>query len=249
MTYYGHQDIEWKRVGGAVTYSKDFEESVLPFISLPYGYSISSFPFIANENHIQVLHEYNERTLNMALSNPKACYITHYLPMQHELESRGVFARFIPMGVNVEGKTTKEKDWIYLGNLRGKAHSGKSELVKELSKYIKFDIISDGLYKGRPIDNPHKIVSQYKYGIGVGRSALEMWALGLKVLVCGQRFGGLVMNESDFKAQQAINCNGRVTTYCDEIEPCIKNIERSYIPEVPKMDWTLYQKVIMEYLQ
>jgi len=249
INYYDYNDFDWKKMNGAVSYSMNFNEYILPHLRIPQDTTLSSAPFIkGKEKHIQILHEYNDKTIERCKSEPHYHYITHYAYMRDVLHQLNIKATFIPMGINsTPYKSNMKKDWIYFGNVKGKIHRGKRAWISELKSLLYFDVLSENELNGKPIDQPvHEILSQYKYGIGVGRCALEMFDLGMKVLICGERFGGIVTNDSEWYVQQSTNCNGRLITYSNEPEVCISQIDRSIIPSniYMKDNLALYKQAI-----
>lgn len=111
----------------------------------------------------------------------------------------------------------EEKRIIYFGNLyKGKAteyHRIKQGLAKagwQLDVISRSQFNSSGKILNR--DEIWQIISRYQYGIGVGRCALEMYALSLKILISGEHWGGLCMMPDDYKTQTRSNFNGRVIT-------------------------------------
>src|SRR5690606_14852218 len=54
-----------------------------------------------------------------------------------------------------------------------------------------------------------KLVSQYEYGIGVGRAAQEMMAMGLKVIIAGRNYSGAVTNRN-LPIHLSSNCNSNI---------------------------------------
>ncbi|MFA5172606.1 MAG: hypothetical protein WC426_13675 [Sulfuriferula sp.] len=213
---------------------------------------------------VQYLHRYPHREpmtdvakVLKALPGVKnIVFVTAYNSFAHYLRKQGVNVIFMPMTVDntelLKIAATQEKHnqkrVIYFGNLL----HGKQRvypLIKAAFEKAgwKFDTIADGYFNGKQKVNQQEawqIISQYSYGIGVGRCALEMYELGLKVVVCGKAFAGLVTNEREFAAQIGTNFNARVVTFDRTIDTCIACIDDSGIfthsiqrqlPEVEKI--------------
>jgi hypothetical protein len=251
-----HQDNGWDRnhYGGAKTYSEDLLKYQIPKWKKVLGKNdiISTCPppdrtqiSGTYRTFIWYLHKYPKKNsignLQDSLNHSKIQFdnliiIASYKEYVKHLVKRGFKAVFIPMSIDVEYiqkfKSKDKKGIVYFGNL----YPSKIETYRQIkfglrSLGISIDTLSKGSFNGikqiNPGKNTYEFISKYKYGIGVGRCALEMWALGLKVLISGDRLGGLVMTERDKKNQIATNCNSRIWTFSNDIKKCYRNLDNS----------------------
>lgn len=238
------------RVNGAVTYSIDFCNIVAPELTIPDGFTLSTCQPMGGHKVITILHSYTKNTIEFVRRNPNTCFITHYRPMALRFG-----ANYIPMSIDIsalpEANPNKNGKWIYFGNLM----NGKHTIYNQIRKLTNCDLISMGRFNDKPIRQAeaHEIINEYSYGIGVGRCALEMYAMGLKVLVAGERFGGVALTLADYLAHQSVNFNGRVRTGDAEICDCIKLIDHAYTPYRSMLNMGFYapeyQKVINAYAE
>jgi hypothetical protein len=136
---------------------------------------------------------------------------------------------FFNMVVDVDELPTinnNVKKGIWFGNSYSKKDTYKRNIITEANKLSSpIDLLQDGHYNyGELTKPPHEILKSYKWGVGVGRCALEMLAMGMNVIVSGEHFGGLVSCEEDFIVQSNTNFNGRQITYDRDIYGCISKI-------------------------
>ena len=94
------------------------------------------------------------------------------------------------MSINTEGLPYRYNEngrIIYFSNI----YDEKSKTISEMKEMgLKFDTMSQGKFNGQGDFNWNEaieIVSEYEYGIGVGRSAIEMLAMGMKVIIAGRK--------------------------------------------------------------
>lgn len=163
--------------------------------------------------------------------------------------SRPIQAVYIPMSIDTtrlaqirktNQKIPKHKNKIiWFGNL----YRDKSTLYQQIKSTVRqmgyhLDVISRGRLNGKtPLDQMHAWdhISDYRFGIGVGRCALEMYTLGLRVLISGSNFGGIVYSEIDHQVQKSTNFNGRVITYDRDITSCMAALPDSHLPVIPSI--------------
>lgn len=93
----------------------------------------------------------------------------------------------------------KKNNIVYFGNL----YNGKEKMYNKLKNILNFDTITNNVYNGEYNiecrSELYHILRQYDRGIGVGICFKEMVNIGLSnVLVCGNKFGGVVKNEVDW---------------------------------------------------
>src|SRR5690606_4586092 len=125
-------------------------------------------------------------------------FITAYKAYRDLLLKEGYKAVYIPMAIDVE--TVRQFQSPRAGHDRflwfGNVYGVKRPLFNHVRQYCKairigLDYLSyRKLNSVEPVKNgpdTFKLISQYKYGIGVGRCALEMWALGMRVIVAGRQ--------------------------------------------------------------
>lgn len=150
-------------------------------------------------------------------------------------------AIYIPMAINTE-KAKKCRNleetrygMVYFGNL----YMNKSDLYDRILKaghkmFQYIDLVSfQKLNMASPLSTQEQAwdyVSRYQYGIGVGRCAMEMMAMGMKVMIAGAEFGGIATNEIEWELQRQTNFNGRIVTYNRDIETCIQAKDKIYVP-------------------
>lgn len=211
------------------------------------------------DNVIQYLHTYPyEKAVEWACNfynkvhiKPKnkiilvTAYKSLYLRLKQAFERRGMAnsmdVAFIPMGIDTSVIPSPLEDKygskrvIYLGNV----YPARLSLFNEVKICFEkqgwqFDFISKSKFngKGKVLTQPQiwDIVNKYSCGVGVGRSAMEMMYMGLKVMICGQRFGGLISNEYDAILHLESNHGGRISTFDKSINACIESFDLSIIP-------------------
>lgn len=164
----------------------------------------------------------------------KTVFISAYASYVNILRASGIDAYYMPMYINTDAApahdgSAGEKDIIWFGNVyttkRGNFQKAK-EVAAEMG--LRLHYISEGVYH-RPDGGQMPVtqeqawqqVARFKYGIGVGRCALEMMAIGLRVLILGDNVGGIVTTRAEYDAQQRVNFNGRVCTYDNNIGNCL----------------------------
>lgn len=256
MYLFDHTTESWRQgsnaINGAVTYSIDIVKYQLPewekvlgprdlLSTAPPPHTLK-LPSNIN-NAIIYLHSWPVNEDMMAFQTrfvfpaKNIIYITAYKPYCEVLRKNGHQAVYIPMSIdasNIQQYSTPKTSvgFVYYGNITQVKQSTYRHIKRKCRDLrIKLDTISHNIYNGRKLTQEEalSIVSSYKYGIGVGRCALEMHALGLKTIIAGRRFGGLITNEDEYTSQQEVNMNSRIVTYSDQIEKCLLNIDESII--------------------
>lgn len=246
MRVIDHTDSYWvsrynrhSRTNGAFTYSQDICKWHLPVWDRLLGSdevvaTCGKFP----EATVQYLHE---RT-HVDLSDKTRLFVTTYRDLADSLGDRGLWVPNV-IDASVLPDHRPEKEWVYYGNLIGPKRTAFERLTN-----IRCDVVSGVSDQQQAL----RIVSQYKYGIGVGRCALEMMSMGLKVMIFGKDFGGGIFSEIDFQRQQAANFNGNVMTGSHSINDMIGRIDQTVsfpssfqklMPEIERRIVEAWQKV------
>ena len=205
MNVFDHTDQQWlvrynghSRTNGAFTYSQDICRWHLPV----WRHLLGSDDTVATcgkvpDATVQYVHE---RT-HVDLSSRTKLFVTTYRDLADILGPRGLW---LPNTIDTDVLPlwSPEKDWVYYGNV-----IGPKKIAFDRLQTLKFDVIAGVGDQEEALQR----VAKYRYGIGVGRCALEMMAMGMKVLIFGKDFGGIIRSGKDFKRQQAVNFNGNHT--------------------------------------
>lgn len=249
--------LKFRRINGALTYSQDLIKYQIPLWEkvLTQDDIISTCPKFSDIEEsgrfriaIQYLHSFpyirpTERVKKVLWDKPfkadKIIFITAYKAFEKMLKNEGLNAVYIPMSIDVDKilkyktKNIIDDRILYFGNV---LHS-KLALYNKLkvvckSNGFELDTISTGKFnksKNLSQEDVWSLASEYKYGIAVGRCAMELHALGVKTIIAGQKFGGLITNYAEYKQQLRTNMNGRYWTYSSDPLTCLENIEESQI--------------------
>ncbi len=150
---------------------------------------------------------------------------------------------WIPNAIDTENipKIEGKKGWVYFGNV-----TSATEIFFDFlkSKITNLTVISNNKVNGNGEYTREElldILKDYSYGIGVGRSLLDMLAIGLKCLVVGRFYGGTILNDSDFFHHQKTNFNGQFQSTTKRIDEDIKNLIASdYIVDRKNLDMRSY---------
>lgn len=187
--------------------------------------------------------EYVQQIISEApFSSRRMIFISAYTSYVSLLRAAGIEAYYLPMFINpqqvlnaVKGMPQQDKSArgiIWFGNV----YTAKKETFRRIKVALEragFELhyISEGKYYhpfGLPgigdtvtQERAWQIISTFRYGIGVGRCALEMMSLGLRVMIAGDSFGGIVTNEAEYLAQQQVNFNSRVCTFDNNMYNCV----------------------------
>lgn len=243
------------RENGAATYSRElcqFQvpvwEDELPGLDL----TISTCPLMHGEPGrrkrplpggdlaVQYIHEWRFRQPQRAAvaiasalqgSYSRVAFVVAYKGLQALLAAEGLTALYVPMSIDVQrvqqyrlpdNAPRYEDRLAYFGNVTRQKAQHYHELERTVpSSRLVFQKI--GLRQPQAWAE----LAKYRYGAGVGRSAMEMAALGLRVLISGRAWGGLVMDHSDYLRQQSTNFNGRLWTGAATIRDGLRLLPQS----------------------
>jgi len=227
----------YKYMNGALSYSKDLVAHQIPKWGEVLGENdiISTCARFSEceiggnyDTAIQYLHSYPYysdvlRIANIAKALPFSCkrliFVTAYKAFETKLLNAGFNAVYVPMAIDVDAiqqhaqPKIEDNSIIYFGNI---VHN-KVGLFNKIKRAcnnlnIPFYYISHSKFNNSTDisrEETLQMVSTYKYGIGVGRCAQEMMALGVKVMIAGVKLGGLITNEEDYEKQLETNMNAR----------------------------------------
>lgn len=187
----------------------------------------------------------------------------HIINRMAEGRNLPIRAHFVPMAVDTSQielvylqrreMEKYEKRIVWFGNI----YREKRRLFDAVQKAChrsgyNFDYISRQRFngKGQMLSQCEtwQLLSRYRYGIGVGRCALEMYALGLRVLIAGAQFGGLLMNEADYQVQTATNFNGRIITFDRDLSTCLSVLPHSLLPSIPSITDLNHAEIVRKHL-
>lgn len=229
------------RENGAATYSREIVRFQIPVWEAELGdaatATISTCPLVYGEPGnrrrplpggdllVQYLHEWRFQrpqkaavALHSALraSYGRVAFVVAYRGLQAILEAEGLTALYVPMSIDTQqvkayrlpdDAPRDDRAIAYYGNV-GRF---KAEHYRELTKTVPaFGLDFHHIRERQPLSWGR--LAHYAYGAGVGRCAMEMAALGLRVLISGRSYGGLVMGHGDYLTQQSTNFNGRLVT-------------------------------------
>jgi len=159
-------------------------------------------------------------------------FISAYRAYVDMIRAAGYAAYFMPMTITpppVQPVECRRNDAIlWFGNVYSERRSVYAEVKAAASAFgLKFHSISNGIYThdgGNDMvtqQEAWEIVNTYRYGIGVGRCALEMMSMGIRVMIAGHRFGGIIADVGDYHMQRLSNFGGRQVTYDFDIANCL----------------------------
>lgn len=186
----------------------------------------------------------------IAVKAPRYIFITAYEAYHQMMIAAGYESIYAPMAIDPSSlpqhRPVYEDRILWFGRVDSRKRDVFSRLKRLAPRFgYRFDYISrDRLNGTGPLltqSQAWAIMSQYKYGIAVGRCALEMFAMGLKVFIAGAKIGGLIMNDDDLNKQHSINMNGRVVTFSGKVEDCLKHLPESrtgFVMDIRKTDHT-----------
>lgn len=267
------------RENGAATYSRELVKYQVPLWQRDgLDILISTCPLLETVDDlpdevdvvVQYLHTYpytmplklvNHTIRDIKVKYKKLVFVTAYHSYHMLMKANGIDSIYVPMTVDVpevvklkkSGLYKQDKSVIYFGNVVDEKlavyNRVKYAFIKE---GWKFDTISFNRFNGKPIQQQDawEIVQSYDYGVGVGRCALEMQALGLKTMIAGMEFAGIMTNDADYDVQLRTNMNGRVVTFDRSVNTCIASFEQAISrtsnihDELPRI-----KQAIDEYLQ
>jgi hypothetical protein len=248
-----------RRINGALTYSEDLGKYQVPKWEkiLPYNSILSTCPkfseliprdFGSFDIAVQYLHSYPyshalERVQhvrqNLPFKTKDVFFISAYKQFAQILNTHNLKTLYCPMGIDagaIQKFRTEEKyedRIIYFGNIVQNKSRIFRLMKNEAETYgLKFDYISKSKLNNEiPLTREETLqtIAKYKYGIGVGRCAQELFALGVQTIIAGQRFGGLIMTNDDYELQLGTNMNGRVVTFSQNIRQCLERIDKSIV--------------------
>ena len=256
MRVFDHTEASWSerrkdKMNGAYTYSKEIITYQLPLWEpfLPEDAVISTAPLLPDVEemprhapvYIQYLHHpYLDLRKLRVLANiyHPTIFVTAYRWLDTNLHLAGLRSLYLPMTIDTSnlpkgGYSSSPGRIVYFGNLT----AGKRAEYRELQKVARYlgwriDTISKGRVGKRRATQEeiwYEIVANYSYGIGVGRCALELLGMGIKTIISGRQFGGILLNKGDFSTQLQTNLNGMYTTGVMTIEEAFKSLPQSLL--------------------
>lgn len=233
-----------------LSYTTDLPESVDLVVQYLHEYPVAA-PLS------QIIHVRDQLTTKYK----RIVFVTAYNSLHQLMQLNGIESLFIPMTIDaqevrkhhIDIDNIEQKRVVYFGNLTGpRMKTYKRLKVAFESAGWKVDLLSSNRLNGYPIDKNERweIISGYSYGIGVGRSALEMMSLGLKVMIAGNEFGGIITNDAEFENHKLSNFGGGVTTFSRKMHVCVESFDQSIVRTIDIHDELPHiEQTIRDYLQ
>lgn len=229
-----------KRENGAVTYSRDIVRWHLPVweawaadrqLDIVVG-TCAALEDGPEPVRVQYLHTMEPSRLWVPeiRAGRRDIYVTSYQQQAADLRRQGREAIWLPMGVDVKAI---ERYRLPLGNGGPVAAYFGNVTAPKRQEYTRLKLAFEAegwrlhhVWTDDSVDAWRRLAG-YHYGVGVGRCALEMGALGMRVMISGARFGGLMTTAQEIAIQVASNMNGRVTTFDADPSYCLANFNRA----------------------
>lgn len=152
-------------------------------------------------------------------------------------EKKNVSARFVPMRIGqipkVNRNQFKTNRAVWFGNIYDDKKGIYNQVIKACKDLdMELVTINGGKLNNHPITQQAswQIMSDAGIVFGVGRCALEAYALGCEVIIAGAKFGGTVIYGSkDWKIQESTNFNGRLHTGHDTIKEALLDAKKTLV--------------------
>ncbi|MDR0860214.1 MAG: hypothetical protein LBO09_04495 [Candidatus Peribacteria bacterium] len=191
--------------------------------------------------YIQFIHDTLQMRTFIAESPENSLAIVYTKKYQELLQQAHRKSILIPMTIDAERilpykslPTRGDKEIVYFGNLYKDKRPEYERLQNLLSTLgRKLSTISTYPYPAGSLlplkdEEAWKFIAQFKYGIGVGLALQEMNVLGLKCLISGTGFGGIVTTPSEREIQRFSNYNSRRDiTHSADTTTCIQNLSQA----------------------
>ena len=257
------------KTNGAYTYSQEIVKYQVPVLEKllkdkhafvftvghSFDYKLTGHPIVINYLHEAFPREKDRIVRSITRNNTPHIWITGRYKDSLIIKQYYGKCIFLPMSIDADYvrsfATDKPKFTdriIFFGNTYFNKRATEPMLRAFFKKLnIKVDSIANNIYTPegeKPIlltrEAVLRVLSHYKYGIGSEKCALEMYALGLKVLLSGEKFCGIITNEEDFQKHMKTNfcvtpAEG-VVTFSSDIKKCWDNIESSLTKTVDSKD-------------
>jgi len=249
--WWSHRKQKTGRENGANTYSRDIgTHHVGRWAKLAHDQEVvvsTAPPLVMHDVGpvdlvVQYLHTYDYAAPLLVPNRVSAAlraqgvrrvlFVAAYRPLVNTLIAAGFEAVYVPMRVDVDwirhraeyqpGDLTDQSriGWgraVYFGNVTPAKRKHFDAMRRAFIKTgWKLDLLTEP-DQGKAL----RTVRRYSYGVGVGRCALEMMALNLRVMLSGQKFGGIITNADEWAVQSSQNFNGRVITYDRTVSACV----------------------------
>lgn len=272
MIMFKHSRAVGENTVGPATYRKDFERVVQPHLekvetdrNIIFSTLTETPSWLADDKDadriVQVLHSmdfmYNLQDLeDFTAGGRETVFITHYMALANKINEQTPHAAYyIPMSVDTKILPTPSKKYekvIYYGNLYDEKLPMHSKIVASILEdtdcLCDFNTLSFGYLNFGDEKKSHmeclRSVAKYSIGIGVGRCALEMLAMGCKVIVAGDNYGGLIDCEPAFDHHHHWNFNSKGDSkqpFPDDFADVLQRArECNFEPDLSKIDMRNY---------
>ena len=198
---------------------------------------------------IQYLHRYPQAkpvpiaariASELAQRFSRVLFVVSHRALVPALQREGLSAVFVPMTIDAkairrEVPTPEDQNpsaMVWFGNIthaRAKTHATIMDIA--VRRGYTFTTLSLNKINGKGSALTQQQLWQEaakaSIGVGVARSALELMALGLPVMIAGNDFGGIVTNDGEWDAQTDANFGGQVVTHSRDIEWCLNDIDQA----------------------